>query len=78
MPLGDLAGEAVGGVVRFVGRVLFEIVFEVMIHGTGYAVIKVFRPQSEPSDKSCAIVGLAIWAGAAGLGFWFYRYAAHS
>ena len=35
MPLGDIAGEALGGVFRFIARIVFEIVVEWLLRGTG-------------------------------------------
>jgi hypothetical protein len=34
--VGEVMAEAAGGVLRFVGRVLFEVGFEFLIQGTGY------------------------------------------
>ncbi len=76
MPIGDIAGEALGGIFRFIGRILFEMVFEVVIRGTGYALVRLFRPQADPSDTACAVVGLSVWVGAAVGGFWLYRHLA--
>lgn len=35
MPLGDVAGEALSGAFRFIARVVFEIVVDVILSGTG-------------------------------------------
>jgi hypothetical protein len=35
MPLGDIAGEALGGVFRVIARIVFEIVVEWLLRGTG-------------------------------------------
>jgi hypothetical protein len=75
MPLGDIAGEALGSALRVIGRVFFEIVFELLIKGVGYALIKLFRPQSEPSDTSCGMVGLVFWMALIAVGFVIYRQA---
>lgn len=74
MPIGDIAGEALGGVFRFIGRIFVEIIFEVVIQGTGYAVVRLFRRDTEPSDTACSVVGLLVWIGAAAGGFWLYSY----
>jgi hypothetical protein len=74
MPLGDIAGEVLGGSLRFVGRILFEVLFELLAKGVGYALIKFFRPHSEPSDVSCGLVGLVFWAAAITLGFVVYQH----
>lgn len=69
MPLDDLAGEALRGAFRVVGRVLFEI----LLKGTGYVVIQLFRPGKEPSEEKCALVGLLAWAAIAVGAFLLHR-----
>lgn len=76
MPIGEIAGEALGGIARFVGRILFEIVFEFIIQGTGSALLRLFRPRSEPSDTACALVGILFWVGAVVSGLWLHHYLA--
>jgi len=76
MPVGEIAGEALGGIVRFVGRLLVELVFELLIQGTGYAVLKALRPRQEPGDTASAVVGLLVWVAVAAAGLWFFQHAA--
>lgn len=76
MPLGEIAGEALGGVARLVGRFFVEIVFEVLSKGFGYLVLRTVRPRSEPSEFVCGMVGLAVWAVVIVLGVWLYRHVA--
>jgi hypothetical protein len=70
MPIGDIAGEALGGVVRVVGRILFEIVFEFIIRGTGYVLIRLSKPGYEPGDTASALsdccFGPASWSAGFG------------
>lgn len=73
MPVGEIAGEAVGGVLRLVGRFLFEIIFELLIQGLGYVVIRVFRPGHEPGPGACAVVGLLCWGSLFAGGYFVYR-----
>lgn len=67
MPIGEVIGEALGGIFRVVGRVVFEVLFELIIQGTGRVLIRCVRPEHEPGDKACAVVGVVFWA-AAGFG----------
>jgi hypothetical protein len=76
MPVGDIAGEALGGIVRFIGRLFVELVFELLIQGTGHVVLKTLRPHREPGDTESALVGLLVWAAVAAGGFWLYHHAA--
>ena len=73
MPIGEIAGEAAGGVLRLLGRLLFEIIFELLIQGLGYVVIRVFRPGHEPRSSACAIVGLLCWGAVFAGGYFAYR-----
>jgi hypothetical protein len=73
MPIGDIAGEALGGVFRFVGRLLFEVVVEVLIQGTGHVILRTVRPKSEPGETACTLVGLLFWATVIVLGWFLYR-----
>ncbi|MBD9534974.1 hypothetical protein ATCM_11040 [Stenotrophomonas sp. ATCM1_4] len=73
MPLDDLAGEALRGALRVVGRMLVELVFEILLKGTGHVVIRLFRPGKEPGDAACALVGLLVWAGVAAGAFLLHR-----
>lgn len=73
MPLDGIVGESLGGVLRFVGRVLFEIVFEFLIQGLGHVVIRTIRPGRQPSATACAIVGLLCWAALIFAGYLVFR-----
>lgn len=76
MPLGDLAGEALGGVFRVIGRLLVELVLELLVKGAGRAVLRVLRPRSEPGDTAATLAGLLAWAALLALAVVVYRAAA--
>lgn len=73
MPIGDIAGEALGGVLRVTGCLLFELVVEVMLRGTGHVLIRIAKPRSEPGETACAIAGLVFWAAVGAGGYFIYR-----
>ncbi len=73
MPLGEIVGESLGGVLRFAGRLLFEVVFEFLIQGLGHIVIRTVRPGSEPGATACAIAGLVCWAALISAGYFMFR-----
>ena len=75
MPLGDIAGEALGGVFRFIARILFEIVVEWLLRGTGALILRLIRPRREPGEADAILTGLAFWIAVAALGLWTYRQA---
>lgn len=76
MPLGDIAGEALGGLIRFVARIVFEIVVEWLLHGTGTLILRVIRPRHEPSETAAILTGLIFWIAVIALCVWVYRQAA--
>ena len=76
MPIGEIAGEALGGIIRVAGRLVLEIFFELIIQGTGYALIRTLKPAHQPTDRACAIVGLAFWAAVGFGSYLLYRAAA--
>ena len=73
MPLGDIAGEALGGIFRVVGRILFEVFFEFIIQGTGYLLVRIFKKEAEPDDTVCTVVGLLFWLAVGIGGYFIYR-----
>lgn len=52
MPLGDIAGEALGGVFRVIARIVFEIVVEWLLRGTGALILRVLRPRHAPGEAA--------------------------
>ena len=72
--MAELALEIIGGALRTAGRILIEVVFEVIIKGTGYAIIKVFRPRPQPDEAWCALVGLVVFAAAIVAGFAVFHF----
>lgn len=70
----DAVGELLGGVLRFFGRILFELVVELLLYGTGRLLLKPFFRDKEPNDALCALVGLLAWAAFAVAAFMAYRY----
>jgi hypothetical protein len=73
--LGDIAGELLGGVLRVVASLFSEVVFELLLKGCGYAIIRLIRPRSDPSEGACAVVGILFWVGVVALGWLSYRFA---
>ncbi|MDR2710909.1 MAG: hypothetical protein LBB65_06245 [Burkholderiales bacterium] len=70
--IGDILGEVLGGVFRFIGRIFVELFFETLVQDTGFILLRLFRRKSASSDTACTIVGLLFWAGVVGGGIWLY------
>lgn len=62
MPIGEIAGEILGGVLRVIGRALAEVVFEVLIKGLGYLICRPFSRSLNPDGVLVTVVGLIAWA----------------
>ena len=75
MPLAEIAGELLGGAIRVAASFLSDVFFELLLKGTGYALIRSPRAKSDPGETACAIVGILFWAGVASLGWLAYRHA---
>lgn len=73
MPLDDIGGSLLGGLVRFVIYVSVDIFFEAIIKGTGHFVLVGLRPNKEPSETACAVVGLLFWAALVVAGVFILR-----
>lgn len=76
MPIGELVGEGLGALIRGIGRLLFELVFELFLAGTGRLLIRIASPKSEPGDLTCTLVGLLFWVVLGVGGYSLYRLAA--
>lgn len=72
MPIGEIAGEALSGALRVIGRLLFELVFEILIRGTGNVLLRHIRPRADPGDVTSAVAGLLFWGLIVVGGFWLH------
>jgi hypothetical protein len=68
--IADIVGEVVGGVLRFLGRIVLEVVFELLVKGTGSAICQPFiKKKLDPDGWLVVVVGLSFW-GAVGIGLY--------
>jgi hypothetical protein len=75
MPIGEIASEVLGGILRFVAQIVLEVVFELLIKGPGYLLYGLFKKDASPDGALVAMVGMVFWACVAA-GAWFaYRHA---
>ena len=73
MPLGDVAGEALSGAFRFIVRIVFEIVVEVIMRGKGAMILRLLRPKHDPGEIAAMMTGLVFWGTAITLFFLMFR-----
>lgn len=62
MPIDDLAGEAIGGTLRFAGRIISEVILEVLIRGPGYRICRACGYQGDTEGFLPAFAGVMFWA----------------
>ena len=53
MPIGDIAGEVLGGVLRFVGNLIIDFVPELLLRAPGYLLCKPFKKDIDPDGGLC-------------------------
>ena len=65
--------EVAGGVLRFIGRLFLEIVYEFLIKGAGYLLCRAFGGRKvDPDGGVVVVVGVAFWF-AVGMGVYFVK-----
>lgn len=74
MPLGEIAGEIVGGLFRFLAQFFVEIVLEVLVKGPGYVICRLFSKNVDTDGFMIVIVGLLFWLVIGGCGYAVYKY----
>lgn len=69
MPLGDIASSLFEIIGRFIGQLLLEVGFEILVKGTGYLIVKylIFLNQREvdPDGPLVIIAGILFWVAIA-------------
>lgn len=69
MPLGEIAGEAIGGVFRIIGQLLVEVVVEILIRGPGHLICRMCGYKGSPDGWLPAVVGIVFWVAILGAGY---------
>ena len=69
MPVGEIAGE----LLSFLGRILMqffvEIVFEILVKGVGFLIVRPFNRNINPDSALVIVVGIMFWLSLIG-GLW--------
>jgi len=73
MPVGEIAGEVLGGLFRLLGQFFAEFVGELLIRGVGFAIWRRVSPGTDPDGWPSAIVGLLFWVAVLTFGFFAYQ-----
>ncbi len=60
-------------IARFIGYIVVEIVFEILLKGSGYIILKPFcRHRPDMEGLAVIVVGALFWIIIIGLGYSFY------
>lgn len=57
----DALAEVAGAALRLCGRIVFDIVVEWLIYGTGRLVLWPFYRREPPGDTACLFAGVGFW-----------------
>lgn len=74
MPIGDVAGELLGGMLRAIGSIIVEFVLEIVIRGPGYLICRMAKRDIDPDGGWVVVVGLAFWGVIGVFGYFAYSY----
>ncbi|CBL46572.1 hypothetical protein HDN1F_29890 [gamma proteobacterium HdN1] len=62
VPLGEIAGEMLGGIFRLLASFFVDVVLEVLIKGLGYLICRPFSKRLNPDGLVALAVGVIGWA----------------
>lgn len=59
--MGEIISELISLIGRFLLHVAIDIVFEILIKGVGYLILRPFSRPVDPDGAAVVLVGLAFW-----------------
>jgi hypothetical protein len=74
MPLGEIAAEVLGGVVRFIGGLIVDVVLEIAIRGPGYLICRLFKKNIDAESNWVVVTGIVFWLLVGVVAYFFYSY----
>lgn len=76
MPIVEIVGEVVGGVLRGAGQIVIEVVEEIAVRGMGYLIGRMFKRDIDADGFAVLLLGLGFWAIVGAAGYIGYTYVA--
>ena len=73
MPVGEIAGGLLGGLLRLLVYVLVDIVFELLIKGSGYGICRIFKKKVNPDGAAVIVTGIGAWTAIGIIGYALYK-----
>jgi hypothetical protein len=74
MPLGEIASEVLGGLLRLVAQIFLEVVVEILIKGPGYVVCRFFSKNADPDGVSVIVTGILFWSLSGSVGYVLFKH----
>ncbi len=60
--MGEIVGELIMGIGRFIGHIFFELVLEFLIKGPGHIIVKtITKKETDPDGFWAVIIGILFW-----------------
>lgn len=75
MPLGDIAGEVLSGILRFLGEIFLQVIVEILIRGPGYLICRVFDRRIDSEGIWVFLAGILFWVFVGFGGHYVYKQA---
>lgn len=57
----DALAEVAGAALRLCGRIVFDIVVEWLLYGSGRLLLWPFYRRKPPGDTACLLAGIGFW-----------------
>ena len=76
MPIEEIASGLFRIIGKLIGQVFLELIFEIILKGPGYIIVKLFskNKEKEPSETPVFIVGVLFWVVIALIAFVVMKY----
>ncbi len=76
MPIGEIVGEVVGGVLRGAGQIVIEVIGGIAVRGMGYLIGRTFKRDIDADGFAVLLLGLGFWVIVGTTGYYGYAYVA--
>ncbi|MEY4517115.1 MAG: hypothetical protein RL180_1461 [Pseudomonadota bacterium] len=57
----EIVGQVIGGVIKMIGQLMVEVIFNIAIQGTGYLLCYPLNKHIDPESWPVVCVGLGFW-----------------
>jgi len=75
MPIEDITGHALSGLLRLLGYLVTDVFVEFIIKGPGYLLCRLFKREVDLDSGWVVFVGVIFWACIGGLAYGIHKFA---